>query len=154
MATFEYTPLQDIGDYESVQNGRSIRESEKIVDGSWEIRLIRLLPSKSRAVPIECELLYRTFKSVKGDYEALSYVWVDSNGIEGVHQLPSHITLNGHAFHITPNLHAALRRLRDLSHDRTLWIDQICINQADIQERNRQVDRMTLIYGYAKRTVI
>jgi len=154
MATFEYTPLQDIGDYESVQSGRSIRESEKIVDGSWEIRLIRLLPSKSRAAPIECELLYWTFKSVKGDYEALSYVWVDFNGIEGMHQLSSHITLNGHAFRITPNLHAALRRLRDLSHDRTLWIDQICINQADIQERNRQVDRMTLIYGYAKRTVI
>ncbi|OCL03691.1 HET-domain-containing protein [Glonium stellatum] len=154
MAAFKYAPLRDIGDHEPVRGERSIEESEKIVDGAWEIRLIRLLPSKSRVAPIECELLYRTFKSVKGNYEALSYVWVDSTGTEGMHQLPSHVTLDGQPFDVTPNLHAALRRLRDASHHRTLWIDQICINQADIWERNRQVERMTLIYGYAKRTVV
>ncbi|KAK0644344.1 hypothetical protein B0T16DRAFT_460408 [Cercophora newfieldiana] len=43
----------------------------------------------------------------------------------------------------------ALRHLRSAQYPRTLWIDAICINQADEAERVRQVRRMGMIYTLA-----
>jgi hypothetical protein len=37
---------------------------------------------------------------------------------------------------------------------RVLWIDQLCINQEDIPERNGQVTIMHLVYKHATRTVV
>ena len=55
---------------------------------------------------------------------------------------------------ITRNLYAALRRLRYRCLDRFLWVDSICINQEDIEERGRQVRLMAEIYAYANRVVV
>jgi hypothetical protein len=52
---------------------------------------------------------------------------------------------------VQPDLLAALKALRHPQEDRYLWIDAICINQADIGERNHQVEMMSTIYGQAKR---
>lgn len=52
------------------------------------------------------------------------------------------------------NLHAALLHLRYPDRTRTLWIDAICINQANITERGRQVGMMKDIYRSATRVVI
>jgi Heterokaryon incompatibility protein (HET) len=154
MASFQYSPLRDIKDL-GFEHGECRRtQPELLVDGEWEIRLIQLLPSKSRDAAVECTLLPKTFKLAKGGYEALSYVWKDTCGIEGVYQQPPDIIVNGYYFPVTRNLQAALIRLRDKNRDRILWVDQICINQEDIHERSTQVERMTLIYGFAQRTVI
>ena len=57
-------------------------------------------------------------------------------------------------------MEAALRNLRykpihgATSNDRILWIDAICINQSDIQERNAQVRQMLDIYKSATRMVV
>jgi hypothetical protein len=154
MSSFQYTPLQDIKDLAFEQDKSSSAQPEMLVDGNWEIRLIQLLPSKSRDAMVECTLLHNIFKRAKGGYEALSYVWKDTCGIEGLHQQPPRIMLNGYYFAVTRNLQAALLRLRDKSQGRILWVDQICINQEDTHERNTQVERMTLIYGFAQRTII
>ncbi|TLS25704.1 hypothetical protein PpBr36_07280 [Pyricularia pennisetigena] len=64
-----------------------------------------------------------------------------------------HITegSDGGVVHITKNLAQALRRLR-LSHEpRTLWVDAICINQDDTEERGRQVAMMQAIFGSCER---
>lgn len=54
------------------------------------------------------------------EYEALLYVWGDS-------QTPHHLhTPNGDK-PITSNLYASLKRLRQPEGDRILWIDAICI---------------------------
>ncbi|KAL9069375.1 MAG: hypothetical protein Q9157_006182 [Trypethelium eluteriae] len=47
---------------------------------------------------------------------------------------------------ITATLYRALERLRSHGVQR-VWIDQICINQRDIEERNSQILLMTTIYG-------
>ncbi|OZJ04814.1 hypothetical protein BZG36_02357 [Bifiguratus adelaidae] len=71
-------------------------------------------------------------------YEALSYVWGNPHDT-----VP--IRLDGRIFQVTINLRKALRRLRR-SKTRTLWVDAICINQSDINERNQQVSIMHDIY--------
>jgi len=85
-------------------------------------------------------------------YEALSYTWGDTS-VQG-----PRILLDSKPFQVTVNLGAALLNLRDEASgdpkERILWIDAICINQTDIQERNEQVQRMKAIYSSAVQVVI
>lgn len=55
---------------------------------------------------------------------------------------------------VTPNLDLALRHLRLTSQRRTLWIDALCINQEDEDEKMAQIQRMGLIYANASAVVI
>jgi hypothetical protein len=55
---------------------------------------------------------------------------------------------------VTTNLHAALSRLRDHSFERIIWVDAVCINQADLQERGHQVQSMAKIYRTANCVII
>ena len=87
-------------------------------------------------------------------YEALSYTWGNPEQI-------CTVTLNKRPFQVTKNLEAALRHLRykpqtrDTANNyRVLWVDAICINQEDIEERNLQVRQMFDIYKYALRVLL
>jgi Heterokaryon incompatibility protein (HET) len=80
-------------------------------------------------------------------FEALSYVWGDSND-----RLP--ITCNGRTISITSNLHKALRRTRYIDRPRILWVDAICINQRNNKECSYHVSFMNKIYNKAKRVLV
>ncbi|RYP52665.1 hypothetical protein DL768_002221 [Monosporascus sp. mg162] len=80
-------------------------------------------------------------------YEALSYVWGD----EGNRQP---ISIDNHDLKVTSNLHAALLRLRDRLLPRVIWIDAICINQGDPNEKGQQVQSMAKIYAKASRVIV
>jgi len=81
------------------------------------------------------------------DYEALSYVWGDdTTGFR--------VTVDGSPFFVTPNLYSALRHLRLEDRDRVLWIDALCINQADDAERTHQVSCMGDIYREASSVIV
>ncbi|KAI2466478.1 HET-domain-containing protein [Annulohypoxylon bovei var. microspora] len=80
-------------------------------------------------------------------YEALSYTWGDPNV-----KVP--IMLDGCRFGVTQNLAAALEHLRLSSERRYIWVDALCINQDDEDERNKQVTMMRVIYQTAKKTII
>ncbi|KAK4107637.1 HET-domain-containing protein, partial [Canariomyces notabilis] len=56
------------------------------------------------------------------------------------------INCNGGVAYIMPNLRDALRQVRLPDRPRRLWVDSICINQANPQEQGRQVSLMGLIY--------
>ncbi|KAG6354999.1 hypothetical protein INS49_004080 [Diaporthe citri] len=81
-----------------------------------------------------------------GDFVALSYVWGDQT-----HKKT--ISLNGSRFEVGSNLHEALLSLRNSlevkSRALKVWIDAICINQDDLQERATEVQKMELIYSEA-----
>ncbi len=82
------------------------------------------------------------------DYIALSYTWGDLGTTET-------IVLNGQRFEITRNLYLALHQLRAskfFAAGMKLWVDAICINQKNIQERSLQVQRMRDIYIQAFHT--
>lgn len=53
----------------------------------------------------------------------------------------------------TPQLLMTLRRLRLQSSPRLLWIDQLCINQDNLEERGFQVQLMGSIYRAARRVI-
>ncbi|KAJ5722029.1 HET-domain-containing protein [Penicillium malachiteum] len=73
----------------------------------------------------------------------------------GVEPGSSHyISINGYRLRITPNLHAALRSLRNQFVERFLWIDAICINQEDTAEKGQQIAYMAEIYSKASRVII
>lgn len=55
---------------------------------------------------------------------------------------------------IQENLYHALRALRRHDVERILWVDAVCINQSDIDERTSQVQLMRQIYQYSTRAVI
>ena len=80
-------------------------------------------------------------------YTALSYVW-------GNPALVRPITCNRKPFATTENLDLALRRIRRLDVAVLLWVDQICINQDDLQEKNQQVAIMGTIYERAWTTLV
>ena len=75
-------------------------------------------------------------------YNAISYVW-------GNPKLTGEIVLNGVPTYLTLNLEMALRTVRDQNRDIVLWADALCINQYDVEEKNRQVDMMFGIYANA-----
>ncbi|KAF2189366.1 hypothetical protein K469DRAFT_524095, partial [Zopfia rhizophila CBS 207.26] len=49
-------------------------------------------------------------------------------------------------FAVSKNLYKALKQLRTTSHDIFFWIDAICINQADMDERMHQVELVRFIF--------
>jgi len=123
------------------------------------IRLLYLLPSTSPDLDkIECEIVRVHIDQAK-DYEALSYVWGPPDAIESTIQIQSPNrqlwkSASSSSLRITSSLLIALWHLRYASQRRHLWIDQICINQADTLEKNAQVRRMGEIYRKAQSTVV
>jgi len=83
-------------------------------------------------------------------YEALSYVWGPFNSPDD----PDLIQLNDCGFEVTTNLWRALYALRHETKDRVLWIDAICINQGDLEERSSQVQLMRDVYRKARSVVV
>jgi hypothetical protein len=86
----------------------------------------------------------------KVDFEALSYTW-------GSPVDPVNIFVGKTGFHtlsVTQNLAEALPYLRHKKHPRVLWIDAICVNQQDLEERSSQVKKMPDVYSRAAKVVV
>ncbi|KAL7803836.1 heterokaryon incompatibility domain-containing protein [Trichoderma afarasin] len=111
-----------------------------------EIRVLILHPGK-KGSPIECTLEHRRLGSSKAQFDALSYVW-------GNPAVTGEITCNNRRRSVGRNLYDALERLRLPDEERVLWIDALCINQADNQEKTQQVRLMGEIYSKAQRVLI
>ncbi|KAF2103728.1 heterokaryon incompatibility, partial [Rhizodiscina lignyota] len=85
-----------------------------------------------------------------GDFEALSYTWGNQTSTQ-------QIIMNGKIWNVSENLENALRALLLRPETRNgmhYWIDALCINQADEDERNHQVKRMQTIYSDARAVVV
>ncbi len=80
-------------------------------------------------------------------YEALLYCWGDPTATDYLWCGEAHLSIG-------QSLGIALRHLRKGEHCRTLWVDAICINQDDIDERNVQVQNMHHIYRRAGNVII
>lgn len=115
---------------------------------SSQIRILDLLPYDHSGPdgPIRCETRVVAL-SDEPVYEALSYRW----GSEGDRRA---IIIASRQASVTANLYAALLRLRLHNATRSLWIDQLCINQEDMDEKVSQVHLMGHIYSYCTRCLI
>jgi hypothetical protein len=111
-----------------------------------EIRLLRINSSQPDVFDIHCSLENVSLNAMP-TYEALSYEW----GLPDVNDHCSRVLLNSHVVPTTPNLRLALNRLPP---ERCYWIDALCINQRDDNERGLQVRLMTEIYRHASAVVV
>lgn len=76
-------------------------------------------------------------------FDAVSYVWGDPTPC-------STAIVDGKLLKIPESAHKLLLGLRSQCGSMTLWIDAICINQQDVQERGHQVRFMHAIYTTAR----
>ncbi|KAF2093351.1 HET-domain-containing protein, partial [Rhizodiscina lignyota] len=109
------------------------------------IRLLRIHPSHPLR-GIETSLECASFLE-RPQYRALSYTWGDSKRTKP-------ITVNGKKMLITENLWKALFHIRDRQQAQTLWVDAICIDQSNDEEKSVQVPLMSFIYSRAKEVLV
>ncbi|KAI3324366.1 HET domain protein [Xylariaceae sp. AK1471] len=131
MATYRYEPLPPIA-----ETGRTPPFT----------RLMCLNPGFGTQT-LECTLSVVDLTNSPLRYEALSYVW-------GTEKARQPLKCHGYDILITQNLEYALQALRHPTLIRPLWVDAVCINQLDLDERVRQIGYMRLVYEYAGRVVV
>ncbi|KAF1962080.1 HET-domain-containing protein, partial [Byssothecium circinans] len=120
------------------------RFSYEPLQSSRAIRLIKFLPGPDPT----CQIV--TVEVEKAPpYIALSYTW-------GCKNLSRVILMNGAEIPITVNLAEAIDAIFIFVRERSMmfWADSICINQADVHERSRQVRLMNTIYRSAEMVAI
>ena len=103
------------------------------LDQAWnEIRLITVREANQEAEIVNCRLDHVSLDD-SPSYKALSYCQGDPNVTRTIH-------VDRRNVQVIEKLEAALH---ELPHPGTirLWVDPICINQADLDERGRQVLR-------------
>ncbi|KAF4633832.1 hypothetical protein G7Y89_g4280 [Cudoniella acicularis] len=102
---------------------------------SGQLRLLLLRPALAPEAPIQCELVVDWLEN-KPKYQFLSYLWGDAS-------LRDSIILSDLKYTVTRSLYKALLGLRHKSTPGVLWVDQVCINQQDVYEKNHQVARLS-----------
>ncbi|PVH93278.1 HET-domain-containing protein, partial [Periconia macrospinosa] len=108
-------------------------------------RILWLQPSEDFDTPLRCRLTTHdlTWKQTPWiQYEALSYSWNSPT-----HSETPLLCEDGLQLPITKSLNSALRHLRQPESVRRLWIDQVCINQTDLDEKSHQIAQMKAIYS-------
>ncbi|RBR25721.1 uncharacterized protein FIESC28_01474 [Fusarium coffeatum] len=108
-------------------------------------RLLRIEVAKD-GDRIVCTLFTVAFGD-RPKFDALSYMWGDGKAERS-------ITVNGVDYGVRQNLWDALHYLRKHVPNTDYWIDAICINQKDVDERNGQVRMMHHIYSRAQTVVV
>ena len=111
-----------------------------------EIRLVKIFPGSAMST-VKCELQSAILEPETPKYIALSYCWGNAT-----HK--TWVNCNGQRLALTKDLLNAIRRLRRKNETVVLWIDQICINQEDVEERSSQVRLMRKIYRSAANVLI
>lgn len=111
------------------------------------IRLIVLDPAIHDDAPLSCSIVQRRRSEQDQTYSAVSYAW-------GKPEFSRHLNMrcgdSPSYLRITPNVEDLMRRLRAPGEPRYLWIDAICLNQADELEKAQQVPLMGCIYEEAR----
>jgi hypothetical protein len=95
---------------------------------------------------LDCQL-YVTDLNLRPPYTALSYVWGRSISRR-------RIICNGVALSVTENCYSALQHLHAANGTFDTWVDAICINQKDQDEKMHQINLMGDIYSQAGITYV
>lgn len=109
--------------------------------GEDTIRLIHLHPSDEWESPLVCQLRNNISLKYRPEYTALSYCWG-----EPVFDHP--VLIDGQKIMVTATLAQALRCIRRQKWQ-IVWADQLCIDQNNVKEKNRQVPMMWRIFSQA-----
>ncbi|KAK2755796.1 HET domain-containing protein [Colletotrichum kahawae] len=119
------------------------------------IRVIVLEPAAQPETPLHCSIIQYSRSRQLGaldrtrDYSAVSYTWGPP-----IFSHPLCIDQGSSRLMITPIVDSLLRHMRKPDTPRYLWIDAICLNQKDDDEKAQQVPLLGEIYEGAKKVHI
>jgi hypothetical protein len=126
----------------TMRDKRKYRKYEPLEKDSREIRTLSLYPGEWDSV-ICCGMTAVSLDAISDNealsYVALSYVW-------GNESITDPVQVNGIEIDVTRNLKSALQHLRKQDTPLKLWVDAVCINQEDEEEKSHQIYLMDRIY--------
>jgi hypothetical protein len=141
---------------------RSIYEAAPLPLGPF-IRVIRIRSSEvlDNSDPVACDFYllnlddktlcnfnrYHFPGRVKYTYTALSYTWGEATPLHRIY-------LDGKPQEVRQNLFGFLQNARKNGLTDFLWIDALCIDQFQVQERNHQVRMMGRVYSRALKVIV
>jgi hypothetical protein len=150
----EVDRLEDMRDITLEQTAPAMAGASKSTNGHYqslvrkdEVRLLLLHPA-NKEDEIIFQMEHVTLRTNDRRYKALSYVCGSDTAYRSIY------SVEGRQILVTPNLFSALQHLRHRDRTRTLWIDALCIDQMDVDERSHQVQLMGDVYAKADRVVI
>lgn len=114
-----------------------------------EIRLLDLSPHNG----LSENVLSGTLRPIKvsdlgqAQYETVSYRWGNADTCQ-------RILIDGKVLLITQNAYLALQRVAYVDRPRALWLDSVCVNQADIEERMHQILLMGEVYSRCRANLV
>ena len=95
---------------------------------------------------IKCQIIHASLDGPP-NYVAISYAWGDAGNTRK-------IELEGSLVPISVSLYGALDAIRQKSESVLAWVDALCIDQSNKDERTQQVQLMTSIYSTAESVAI
>ena len=115
----------------------------KLFPPGWPDRLAEKL-TREEDTNIQCEIYQVPLASITTEgrpyFATLSYAWGDPK--------PAKQIRCGRALvFVAQSLHDALVYIRNPRKPRLVWVDCLCIDQSNTEEKSRQVQRMHLVYG-------
>lgn len=114
-------------------------------------RVLVLQPAEDFDDDLVCQMKAVKYREPGVQFEAVSYV----QGCSTFPEILGCVTGRSHSdLSITPNLSNALRHFRLSNANRTLWVDAVCINQEDAQEKGSQTARIGSIFAAAQRVSV
>ena len=103
------------------------------------IRLVKVLPTSDEHL-LELEIRHA---DLSARYTALSYTWGPADGVRA-------LLINRRGSEVRYNLWHFLNTMRLENQTGEFWIDALCIDQKNVEEKNHQVQRMGEIYAKAE----
>lgn len=107
----------------------------------FEIRLLKIFLNPGTQ-DICASVIHADLEDPKIQFEALSYQWGPPDRLKPVR-------INGQEVFVRGSLHSFLFALCQRDQVSPIWVDAICIDQRNVQERNHQVAMMGVIYSCA-----
>lgn len=121
-------------------------QHEPLSDAARYIRLLEVLDDNySKTIKIRCRMTTWLIEDVP-PYFAVSYTWGDPESI-------STILINGQSLNIRTNCEFVLKQACWYKPGRYYWVDAICIDQNNHEEKGTQVSIMGKIYQRASRVL-
>jgi hypothetical protein len=122
-----------------------------------QFRILRISPARAGEDGVPHLELETVNLDNPGKYDALSYCW---NGDPNSTQEPKEVTVSAgrdfepQTFRITSNLANAIHQFFQDGEELLIFIDQLCIDQDNVAEKNAQVQQMDEIYSNSNRVLI
>ncbi|KAF2027362.1 HET-domain-containing protein [Setomelanomma holmii] len=147
----EYNPTEE----DQARNNRRSwhpRPFDKTPDAQKKIRLLKIVPldGQDASSPIQCYFLDSSHFANKiswdrMEYTALSYTWGPAASSGDVKD----IIIYGEPVSVRCNLWDFLHAMRQSQNEGPFWIDALCIDQLQLEEKARQLELMPKIYEKA-----